>query len=294
MTLDDETFFITLFVLSIIMVWAMMAFTLALITRSRRPAAKPGSLAELRATLLALNTPDRKFRLVLLSDTEMRLDWDVVDASWYELFAKVKLTTIYRARLLLYEPEHEVRCHEMLRSANWLLGFEGLSGLRGLRPRFNWDFYYRSGVMNVIWSGLAYGIKKGWPPRIGEVYRFTLNTVAAKQDIAAAAREVGWAFRPVLFKFETTAWGAALAKHLTPPFMRGWSRKKFWGSIYAAAWVGIIGLFLTFMPWPPTGKDLLFVALIPAAFWAFQAFVVLIFRATERYTERKKARHRRT
>lgn len=100
--------------------------------------------------------------------------------------------------------------------------------------------------MNVIWSGLAYGIKKGWPPRIGRVFRFTVDTMEVKREIQEVASKMGWYFRPVLFRFETTARGAGLAERLTPPFVRGWSRKRFWGSIYVATWVGIIALLLSF------------------------------------------------
>ena len=297
MTLGPETdavfwfFLITLVVLSIAMVLAAVPFTVALVAHPRDITAKPVGVAELRAALLTLNTPERKWRLVPLSDTEMRVEWDVVDASWYELFAAVKLTTVYRARLLLYEPEYEVRCHEMLRSADFFIGFEGLSGLRGLRPRFNFNFEYHSGSMNVIWTGLAYGIKKGWPPRIGQVYRFTLDTVEVKREIEDVASKMGWYFRPVVLWFDVTGRGAALAERLTPPFMRGWSRKRFWGSIYAAAWAGIIALCLSFVPW--TGNNLLILAMMVGVFCTGQAVVVGWWRGLEWFS-RRRANGRRT
>jgi hypothetical protein len=277
-------FIIALTLPSILWVVSLVPFTLALVSRPARPRANPVLLGEARAALLALNVPEHEYRLVPLSDTEMRLDWNVVDASWYELFAKVKFSIVYRARLYLHEPEHEVRCHETLRSSSRFIGFDGF------RPRFSFQFYYRSGALNVIWSGFAYGIKKGFPPQIGQVYSFSLDTIRAKREIAAAANTVGWAFRPVALKLETTAWGIALAERLTPPFMRGWSRKKFWGVLYATSWAGIIASSLSFVPW--TAHNLLVLALVFVPIAGFQAIFVWASKAMERYSARKAVRRR--
>lgn len=275
-------FVIALTLSSILWVVSLVPFTLALVSRPARPQGKPVPLGEVRAALLALNAPEREYRVVPLSDTEMRLDWNVVDASWYELFAKVKFSIVYRARLYLHEPEHEVRCHETLRSSSRFIGFTGF------RPRFSFQFCYLSGALNVIWSGLAYGIKKGFPPQIGQIYAFSLDTIRAKREIAAAANTVGWAFRPVALKLEITAWGIALAERLTPPFMRGWSHKKFWGRLYATSWAGIIASSLSFVPW--TAHNLMVLTLVLAPIAGFQPIFVWAWKAMERHSARKAAR----
>lgn len=120
---------------------------------------------------------------------------------------------------------------------------------------------------------------------IGEVYRFSLDTVKVKREIEETARKMDWYFRPVIFRFETTARGIALAERLTPPFMRSWSRKQFWGILYAASWVGIVALLLSTMPW--SANNLLVVASFPIIFVVFQAFIVWLWRAMERYSARK-------
>ncbi len=246
MTLDDPAstwlFVGALAVLSVLMVMAMLPFTLSVVARPHPPRRMPLSLGKARGTLLALNGPGCPFRLTELSDNHLRLDWDVVDASWYELFARVKETIVYRGRLFLHEAGHEVCYHETLRWSNLFIGFQGL------RPRFNWAFRYQSGVLRVVWSGLAYGIKEGFPPQIGEVCRVDLDTVWTKRELEAAANRAGWTFRPVIWWFEATPGGVAWIEKLTPPFMRRWSRRWFWGALYVGLWAVIVALLLVTIP----------------------------------------------
>src|SRR5207249_4334340 len=74
-------FLLSLIFLSVSMVLAMVPFMLALVAHPRQKKANPLSIEELRVALLALNTLEREWRLGPLSDNEMRLDWNVVDAS---------------------------------------------------------------------------------------------------------------------------------------------------------------------------------------------------------------------
>ena len=284
----SEVFFlVTLSILAILWVPVLVWFTAALLEHPRDTHAKPVGVGEVRSALLALNRADHPYRLVALSDAELKLDWNVVDSSWYELFGRVKLSTIYRARLLLRERDHEVRCHETLRSGEFFIGF------RGLVPTFNWHFRYQSGMLNVMWSGVAYGIKKVFPPQIGQVYHFTLDTVRAKREIEEVARSKGWYFRGVPLGFEATVAGAALADRLAvrlvPSFLQGWSRKRFWGAIYLMICGAIVALFVVWMDW--TVKNLLVVGLMIAFLAAVQTLVVGMWRGLEWFS-RRRAIHR--
>src|SRR5437773_12018490 len=83
--------------LAVGMVLAMMQLTAALVYRPPPRPRGPGALAEVRAGLLGLNTPGRAYHLVPLSEIELRLEWDVVDAAWRERFTRVKVPVAYRA-----------------------------------------------------------------------------------------------------------------------------------------------------------------------------------------------------
>ncbi len=141
------------------------------------------------------------------------------------------------------------------------------------------------GALNVIWSGVAYGITRGFPPRIGRVYRFSLDTVAAKQDIEEAVRGVGWVFRPVPLPIEVTAWGARLGSLLTPPFMRDWSQRRFWGTLQVVAWAGVFASALAFMPW--TAGNLAALLLVTLGILGVHALIVGLWKAMERRSARR-------
>lgn len=221
------------FLIAGFMVFAMMEFTAALLVKPSSRRRSGVSAAALWQRLLALNTEEKPYRLAAGETSDLEVAWDVVDATWYELFARVKLTTVYRARMLLDEARREVRWHETLRSSNFFLGFEGW------KAKFNFSFYYRSGYLNVLWSGLAYGILPGFPPRIGKVYEFHLDTVAAKEEITDVIRHAGWTFRPVVFPLKMSRRWVERFRTLTPDWW-GWvSERRRWGTLY-------VGSFLLF------------------------------------------------
>src|SRR5262245_34397634 len=86
--------------LSFFLLFAMVPFSAAVIFPDKRPERHPLPVSELRANLLALNDGGHPFHLVPeASDRDLHLEWDVVDSSWHELFARVKLSTTYRARM---------------------------------------------------------------------------------------------------------------------------------------------------------------------------------------------------
>ena len=228
---------------SLFWVFTLVPFALSLSFRSHLAHGAPRAPSEVREALLALRPANDLWRLTKLADEALRLDWQVVDAKWYELFSKVKLSIVYRMRLYLQEGTHEVRTYESLRTGEWFLGFEGWTA------RFNWSWTYAGGALNVLWSGVAYGITRGFPPRIGRVYRFSLDTAAVKREIEKTANAMGWTIYPTTLPFEVSPWAMRLGAALTPPFMSAWSRRKFWGVLHAVAWGGIVASALALVPW---------------------------------------------
>lgn len=278
-------FLASLTLFSLLWLVALVPFSLAIIVPAHRPRLDAGSLFDVREALLALNQLGHPFHLAQRSETELRLEWDVVDATWYELFAQVKLSTSYQARLLLDEARREVRIHETLRHSNLFIGFDGW------KPRFNFEHQQVHGMVNVVWTGTAYGIQPGWPPQIGRVYRFHLDTIWAVRQVEEAAREKGWGLRPVIWWFEATQASAAWTAALTPPFMRGWSRRRFWSALYGLSWLGLIGTVVAFVPLTPNniGASLAAFGGIAGIHGLILGFWALLRRLNQR-AERARAR----
>jgi hypothetical protein len=263
----------TLTLFSLFWVFTLVPFVLSLSFRPRAAQAAPRSVREVHAALVGLGRAGRPWRLTPLSDRGFRLDWDVVDGSWYERFAKVKLSVVYRMRLYLQERTHEVRTYESIRTGAWFLGFVGWT------PRFSSSWTYAGGALNVIWAGRAYGITRGFPPRIGEVYRFTLDTAEVKREIETVANAAGWTLYPTTLPFEVSPWAVRLGELLTPSAMHGWSRRKFWGVLHAVSWAGILASLLGFVPWTPHNLGVL--ALVVGGILAVCALVVGGWRAID-------------
>lgn len=263
-------------VLSLFMVFAMMEFTVAVLRREPKRIGKPVDGATLRQRLLALNELGNPYRLVEDEDKkyDLLLDWEVVDASWRRPFAKVKLTTAYGARMLLDEERHEVRWYEWLRSANTFIGFDGWV------PRFNFSYFFRAGYLNVVWKGTAYGLLPGWPPRIGRVYHFSLNTIEVKKEIGEIITESGWILRPTHLWFQTRRGTLSLGKRLLPARIRQLPPHRFWGVVYPLSFVAAIG-YLLFVTGAYDPDTLLIVALVSAAWWGIWGFILLVFLAIE-------------
>lgn len=259
--------------IAVFMVVAMMRFTLALLTRRPRRRAQRIGGAELRARLAALAGHDSPYRVTERRHGGLELAWDVVDAAWRERFARVKLTVAYRARMLLDEARGEVRWFESVRSSSFFLGFDGW------RARWNASFFYRSGYVNVTWSGLAYGILPGFPPRIGRVREFHLDTVAVKEEIRAVVEAAGWGFRPTTTALEVSPRFIRFCRGaldlLVPAAWRGWSERRVWGVLYPLSFA-LFFVYLIFIAGSPamvTPGDLGVMAAVAAIWWTIWGFL---------------------
>lgn len=273
-------FYLLLLVVALAAGSAMFPFTMAVLFPPPRPSRTQASLETVRAALLALDDGSRPYRLVAGPDDTLRLDWQAVDASWCEPFARVKLTIIYQARLLLRPAEHALRCHEVLRSSDFFIGFDGW------RPRFNFNLTYKAGMLNVLWTGLAYGIQPGFPPRIGQVYRYTLDTVRAKRDLKCVLEAHGWSFRPAIWGWEVDPRRADFGDRFLPGPLRAWPRVRLWGMIYVSLWLALIALL--YFGLPPSLAKTIFLVAFPGAWWSIQVLFIVVWRLIERTSARRR------
>jgi hypothetical protein len=248
--------------LMLFMVHAMVQFVLSLMVK--RPAARrlPASAAKLRTRLEGINAADRPYRLAAGRDWDYELKWQVVDSDWRQRFARVRLTSIYRARLLLDEAHREVRLQEHLRSNSFFLGFQGWM------PRIHWRWSAYWGPVTGHWSGRVYGVMSGLPPQIGEVTSFTVDTDAPKEEIMKIAHKGGWAVRPVILQYQISRKWQRRLQRITPGALLRLSDRRFWGLVYPGSYLaGFVYLFLI------SGRELLapgnlaLVLGISAAWW---------------------------
>jgi hypothetical protein len=120
--------------LSLFLVYAMLEYTSALLTRaarSRRAALDPVSL---RGQLLGLNAPGAHYTVAPQDDDVLVIHWDAVGEAWRARFGAWKLSSRYGVRMLLDDLRREVRWYEWIRSGAFFLGFDGSRPRRRRTP----------------------------------------------------------------------------------------------------------------------------------------------------------------
>jgi hypothetical protein len=161
------------------------------LTSTKRP--EPGTTVcsrdEVRQRILSVNRPTAPFQIVDGADEGVDLiaEWKIVDAQWYEIFAKAGLEKVFRIYLKFDESENEVRAKDHEYSLSWSAGVPNLEASMSK----SW------GQTQSIQFGTAYAFTEELRP--GEVYNYRFSTGELKGPIQEAVTECGWTYKGVTF-----------------------------------------------------------------------------------------------
>ena len=166
-----------------------MSFFDALFGRAPAPQGTPQSVEAVRGALLATNRPSAPFvvRLGDPGEAEMIAEWRIVDANWYEIFAKAHLEKAFKVLMRLDEVAKEVRAVDQEWSIEWRAGL----------PSMNLAASAFRGQKTEIEFGKAYGFTEKLG--IGEIYKYRFTTAELKGPLQRAAAAQGWSWRAVSF-----------------------------------------------------------------------------------------------
>lgn len=160
-------------------------------TSTRRPAAGTPALSaqDVGARLMALNRESAPYSIRDGRDgnVDFIAEWKVVDAQWYEIFAKAGLSKTFKIYLKLNTEDHTVRASDREYSVEWRAGIPSLS-LAASAFR---------GQKQEIEFGKAYAFTENLRP--GLVYNYRFNTAEIKGPIQQAVTEAGWTYKGVAF-----------------------------------------------------------------------------------------------
>src|SRR5688500_6557752 len=147
------------------------------------------SVEEVRQRLLALNreTAPYQIRDGSSEGVDLIAEWKIVDAKWYEIFAKANLTKVFRIYMKFDEAKHEVRAKDEEYTVEWRAGVPSLSIAAS---KF-------SGQKTSIEFGTAYAFTEELKP--GQVYNYRFNTNEIKKPIQEAVTACGWTYRGIAF-----------------------------------------------------------------------------------------------
>ena len=128
-------------------------------------------------------------------DGDLVAEWKIVDASWYEVFAKAGLEKSHRILLGLDEDSHEVRALEQSWEVSWKAGVPSLS-LSAEK--------FQGRTLGSKQFGKGYAFRGVNPLDFGEVYEYRFDVSEMKDPIADTVIAAGWAFVPVTSKRKLT------------------------------------------------------------------------------------------
>jgi len=125
------------------------------------------------------------------SEADLEVRWKIVDARWYEIFAKASLEKSHRIHLLLDEGEHEVRALEEAWEVSWRAGVPELTlSVEKFQGR---TFGSKSFGTRYAFTGVN-------PLDWGQVYSYRFDVSEMKDPVVAVVAGAGWSFVPVTTK----------------------------------------------------------------------------------------------
>jgi hypothetical protein len=147
------------------------------------------SANEVRQRLLGLNRESAPFQIIDGSSENVDLiaEWKIVDAKWYEIFAKAGLKKVFRIYMKFDEAKKHVRAKDEEYTVEWRAGVPSLSMSAN---KFQ-------GQKTSIEFGTAYAFTEELKP--GQVYKYRFSTGEMKKPIQEAIEACGWSYKGVAF-----------------------------------------------------------------------------------------------
>ncbi len=161
------------------------------LTGTKRPpkGTPPAPMADVEAAILGVNRDTAPFQ-VRRDDSgkaDYVAEWKIVDAAWYEIFAKAGLKKVFRIYMKLDPEAKAVRAVDEEWSVEWRAGVPKLTiaaeAFRGQKKEFSF--------------GTAYAFTEELRP--GVVYNYKFSTGEIKTPLQKAVTGKGWIWRGVAF-----------------------------------------------------------------------------------------------
>lgn len=146
-------------------------------------------VAALRARLMGLNRDTAPWRVRdgKPEGVDLVAEWRIVDAQWYEIFAKAGVKRVFKVLIKFDEARGVVRSADQEWEVEWRAGTPDLtlagSAFRGQQWEMSFESVY------------AFREDGSW----GEVYSYKFNTNEIKGPLHKAAAEAGWGWKGVAF-----------------------------------------------------------------------------------------------
>lgn len=161
------------------------------LTSTKRPPSGTPVLpaTQVIARLNALNRPAAPWGVIdgHSEAVDLIAEWKIVDARWYEIFAKAGLARVFRIYLKLDEATKEVKAQDRAYEVSWVAGV----------PKLSIAASSFKGQTKSIEFGAAYGFTEELS--IGQQYKYRFATGEVNKPIQEAVTACGWIYKGVAF-----------------------------------------------------------------------------------------------
>jgi len=139
--------------------------------------------------IMALNRPSAPYQIIdgKAKGVDLIAEWKIVDARWYEIFAKANLTKVFRIYMKFDPGKREVRTMDEELNVSWRAGV----------PSFSAQASFFRGQKSSFSFGTGYAFTENLAP--GQVYKYKFSTNELKKPIQDAIAACGWTYKGVAF-----------------------------------------------------------------------------------------------
>lgn len=152
------------------------------------PGVSPVSKNELKEKIIGLGGKKIPFKITESDKTDILVELKVVDAEWYEIFAKAGLEKTYQIYLLMDDNKSEVRALEKIGEVSWKKGVPTISFSKS-------SFQGRTIAYKEF--GTSYAFKEPKPSSFGKIYEYSFDVNDVKNPLIEIVTSSGWSYVPV-------------------------------------------------------------------------------------------------
>jgi hypothetical protein len=161
------------------------------LTSTKRPAAGTPVLPanQVMERLKSLTRPTAPWQIIdgQSEGVDLIAEWRIVDARWYEIFAKASLSKVFRIYLKLDEAAKHVRAQDREYVVSWRAGV----------PSMSISASAFKGQSTSIQFGTSYGFTEDLTT--GQQFKYFFKTSEIKTPVQDAVTQCGWVYKGIVF-----------------------------------------------------------------------------------------------
>jgi len=148
---------------------------------------------DLRQKLIDLSKSNPQLRIRLGEDCDLYLEHSIVDAKYYGIASKEKVSKLYTAKMWLVEPERTVKYREIIKEQEASAGILPAPKLSFEKSAFKGKVLFKKE------KGVAFGFKKpADPTSFGKVYDYDFDVTKIRGPVKDLVKGNGWKFEQII------------------------------------------------------------------------------------------------